>query len=343
MVNPSDSPSALPADRLLQIIHFQTEIAKTRMDLGLVVRRTADLAQLLTRAEGAVVEMVDGIDMVYRAATGIAEKNQGLRIPRDASISGLCVATGEALCCADSETDPRVNKGACRAVGLRSMVVVPLRHDSACEGVLKVVSSRPGAFDAADTRTLALISEVIAAAMAHADEHSAQVEEARTLYQRATRDTLTGLGNRAFFDDQLHQALAMARRKQEGFGLLLVDMDGLKSINDSHGHPAGDAAIRVLAARLRALTRESDVAARLGGDEFALILPSTGDRESAMRGAEKIGAGLEGPFVLDGREHAVGASLGLAFFPEDGDDADTLIARADQAMYAAKRARKAAR
>lgn len=340
-MNPSDPPSSLPEDRLLQIIHFQTEIAKTRMDLRLVIRRAAELAQLLTRADGAVVEMVDGRDMVYRAATGIAGGSEGLRIPRDSSISGLCVTTGEALCCTDSEKDPRVNREACLAVGLRSMVVVPLRHESACEGVLKVLSARPDAFDASDTRTLAIISEVVAPAMAHADQHGTQVEEAQALYRRATRDTLTGLGNRAYFEDRLQQMLAMAQRSGDGFAVLMLDMDGLKSINDSCGHLAGDEALCVLARRLQAYTRESDVTARLGGDEFVVLLTSAPDRASAALAAEKIAAGLDGIFLHEGREHPMGASLGLACFPGDGRSAEALMAAADARMYETKRARKA--
>lgn len=336
-----DILNALPAERLVRIIHFQSEIAKTRMHFEAVVQRTADLAQLLTRADGAVVELVDGPEMVYRAATGIAAGSLGMRMPRAGSISGLCVATSEALCCPDSETDPRVNREACRAVGLRSMVVVPLLHESACEGVLKVVSARPDAFSAIDAQTLALIAEGVAAALAHAGQHTSQVEEAKILYRLATRDGLTGLANRAFFQEQLAHMLAMARRSEEGFGLLMMDMDGLKGINDTRGHLAGDAAIRTMADRLKSHTRESDVAARLGGDEFALLLTSARGRANAEKAARKIGEGLEGPFIFEGREHPLGASLGLAWYPEDGADAETLLASADQRMYEDKRARKA--
>ena len=230
----------LSAGRLLQIVHFQTEIAKTRLDLAYVIDRTASLAQLLTGADGSVVEMVEGAEMVYRAATGIAEKHLGLRLSRKTSLSGLCVASGEAISCKDSESDPRVDQKACRAVGLRSMVVVPLRHESSAIGVLKVMSSRPHAFTTADIQTLSLISEVIAAAMAHAGEHGTQVDEARALYLRATQDPLTGLGNRALFNDRLHQLLALARRAKGHLGLVMLDMDALKQINDTHGHQAGD-------------------------------------------------------------------------------------------------------
>ena len=341
MAAPDETSSALPADRLVRIIHFQNEIAKTRLNLDAVLRRTADLAQLLTRADGAVVELVDGADMVYRAATGLAEPSLGLRLPREGSFSGLCVASGEALRCTDSEEDSRVNLAACRAVGLRSMVVVPLQHESTCEGVLKVLSARPDAFDAADTQTLALIAASIAAALAHAGQHGSQIEEARAFYQLATRDRLTGLANRAYFEDHLRQVLAMARRSGQGFALLMLDMDGLKAINDTCGHLAGDEALCALARRLQAHTRESDVAARLGGDEFAVLLTSVRDRPGAVLASEKLAMGLDGPFRHEGREHPMGASVGLACYPEDGESAEALMAFADARMYEAKRARKA--
>lgn len=341
MVNPSDNQSALPAERLVRIIHFQSEIAKTRMHFDAVIQRTADLAQVLTRADGAVVEIIDGSDMVYRATTGLATPSRGLRLPRATSFSGLCVATGEALSCQDSETDPRVDLAACRAVGLRSMAVVPLQYESACQGVLKVLSARPAAFGEADTQTLSLIAESVAAALAHADQHASQVEEAKALYRLATRDALTGLANRAYFEDHLRQVLAMSHRSGDGFAVLVLDMDGLKGINDTCGHLVGDEALCVLARRLQAHTRESDVAARLGGDEFAVLLTSAQTPASAALAAEKLSIGLDGSFLHEGREHPMGASLGLACFPGDGRGAEALLAFADARMYEAKRARKA--
>lgn len=333
----------LSPERLLAIVRFQTEIAKARLDLGQVIARTAEEAQAILAADGAAVEMEEGSDMVYQAATGIASKQLGMRLLKDRSLSGLCLRTRQMLICEDSEEDPRADREACRAVGLRAMILVPLCHEERPVGVLKVMSRQPRAFRAEDLQTLDLISEVIAAAMAHAEEHDHQVEEARALYHRATRDSLTDLGNRALFHDRLHQGLAQARRGRQLLGVVLLDMDGLKRINDTHGHRAGDAALRGLAQRLRAATRETDLPARLGGDEFAVLLTHLQDRAAAEAVVAKLAAHLEGPLPYGGADLPLGASVGLALYPEDGEDPETLLTVADRAMYKDKRARGAQR
>jgi len=216
------------SDRLLAIIKTQTEIAKASLDLSAVMNLVAERAQSMTGAVGAVVELADGEDMVYRAATGTLARFLGLRLKRSGSLSGHCVNTGEAQICHDSDTDPRVDREACNRVGIRSMVVVPLNHRDAAVGVLKVVSAVPNGFDNKDIQTLVLTSELIAASMMHAVEFANREEEARALFVRATRDALTGLANRAFFYDRLRQCVLDAKRTNAKIGMLSIDMDGLK-------------------------------------------------------------------------------------------------------------------
>ncbi|VVD81299.1 putative diguanylate cyclase YegE [Pandoraea capi] len=155
--------------------------------------------------------------------------------------------TGEILRCDDSETDPRVDRDACRKVGLRSMIVTPLKHLDTTVGVLKIFAPTPSAFPDADVRTLELMSELIAAAMFHAARF-----ETSQLYLQATHDALTGWPNRALFYDRLRQAVHLALRSSSRLGILNIDMDGLKPINDKFGHRAGDAAIRAAAKRMNA-------------------------------------------------------------------------------------------
>lgn len=322
-------------ERLLGVIRMQTEIAKQGLDLGGVISVVAQRAQVLTGANGAVVELAEGEEMVYRAAAGIAEVQLGLRLRRDGSLSGLCVASGRPLLCDDAATDPRVDRAACERVGLRSMVVVPLRHGDSLVGVLKVMSREPGAFDEADIELLELMTELIAASMYHATQY-----QANELFHLATHDSLTGLPNRALFFDRLRHGLASARRGNDKLAVLILDMDGLKPINDRFGHRAGDAALRQVAARILAVSRQSDTVARLGGDEFGIVLYRVSDRDGATQQGVRLAESIAASFSFEQREIELGASIGVAVFPEDGDDIEILVEKADQNMYAVKRGRE---
>ncbi|MBI5516147.1 MAG: diguanylate cyclase [Deltaproteobacteria bacterium] len=153
-------------------------------------------------------------------------------------------------------------------------------------------------------------------------------------------DPLTGLANRALFLDRLRQALLGARRTGRPFGVLLCDLDGFKAVNDTHGHDVGDALLREVGVRLRGVVRETDTVARLGGDEFALALSTVGGIHAAALVAGRVVRSLERPIEVSGRTCQVGVSVGVATFPDHGDDLDGLVAAADGAMYAAKRAGK---
>ena len=155
-------------DKLLTIIRIQTEVAQVGPDLEQVMNLVARRAQSLTGATGAAVELVEGSRMVYHAATGTASAQLGMGLERAGSLSGLCVDQGIALTCDDAETDPRVDREACRRVGLRSMIVVPLLHEGRALGVLKVLSAAPDAFNDSQVELLGLMAELIAAAMHHA-------------------------------------------------------------------------------------------------------------------------------------------------------------------------------
>jgi diguanylate cyclase (GGDEF)-like protein len=298
----------------------------------------AERAQFITGATGAVVELAEGDDMVYRAVAGAAANLLGLRLQRKNSLSGQCVDSGTTLRCDDSETDARVDRDACRKVGLRSMIVVPLIHLGAAAGVLKVFSPRSHAFGAGDIRLLGLMSELIAAAMYHATKYGGD-----ELFRQATTDPLTGLANRALFLDRLRHGLAKARREKHTLVVMMLDMDGLKPINDQHGHRAGDAAIKEMANRLAAEARQSDTVARLGGDEFALVLFPVADRACTLRVAQRIATRCDQPFTFENHTFLLGASIGMALFPEDGDQPDTLLEKADLRMYESKRSKKLAR
>lgn len=333
----ASQPCLPPAAQLLAVIKTQTEIAKLGLDLNGVMTFVAEQAQEIVGATGAIVELAEGDDMVYRAVAGAASGTLGLRLSRQTSLSGRCVASAKALCCADSETDPRVDREACRKVGLRSMVVVPLIHHGNAVGVLKVFSPGIGAFGDGDLRILALMSELIAAAMFNAARYGEN-----ELFRQATTDSLTGLANRALFLDRLRHGIAKAKREGWQLGLLMLDMDGLKPINDRLGHRAGDAALKEIAHRIAADARQSDTVARLGGDEFAVILSTVDGRENAALAVARIAERCNRSFTCEDRPLPIGASIGVAIYPDDADTIDALIEIADQSMYEVKRERKAA-
>lgn len=324
-----------PARQLMAVIQTQTEIAKLGLDLHGVMTLVAERALAVTGATGAVVELAEGDHMVYRAVAGIASGMLGLRLSRQTSLSGLCVETATTLRCDDSEYDPRVDREACRKVGLRSMIVVPLIHHGEAVGALKVFSPMPSAFGPAEIQLLSLMSELIAAAMYHAARFGTD-----ELFRRATRDSLTGLANRALFLDHLRHGIVKAKREGRSLGVVMLDMDGLKPINDQHGHRAGDAAIKEMADRIATEVRQSDTAARLGGDEFAVVLASVENRENALQVVGRITEACRRPFAFEGQLLPIGASCGVAIFPDDGEQPDALMEKADQAMYAVKRNRK---
>ena len=161
-----------------------------------------------------------------------------------------------------------------------------------------------------------------------------QVEQIEKL---ALYDALTGLANRRLFHDRLEQAFLAARRNGEGFSLMLLDLDRFKEINDTLGHQTGDAVLEHLATRLREVARASDTVARLGGDEFALVLNGAHDGASGLFVAERIRRALEDPFVLgDELSLQLETSIGIAVFPQHGEDAEQLLKHADIALYASK-------
>ena len=162
------------------------------------------------------------------------------------------------------------------------------------------------------------------------------VSREQQILRLAYEDALTGLPNRAMFNEQLAQAVRTAQRESQPIAVLVFDMDRFKTINETLGHPVGDQALREVGRRVRNALRHSDVVARLGGDEFAALLV-TGGVEAPKMVAAKILKSLEEPLVIEGQTMDLTASIGIANFPEHGEDANALMRAADVAMYESKR------
>jgi diguanylate cyclase (GGDEF)-like protein/PAS domain S-box-containing protein len=157
-----------------------------------------------------------------------------------------------------------------------------------------------------------------------------------SLREQALHDSLTGLPNRALLEDRLRVALLKSHRQSNALSLLLLDLDGFKRVNDVFGHRAGDAVLVEVGKRLLAALRATDTVARLGGDEFVVVLPDT-SLAGAELAAQSILNAIRAPVAFEEKHLEVGCSIGITMFPGHGDDAETLLQRADLAMYAAKR------
>lgn len=161
-------------------------------------------------------------------------------------------------------------------------------------------------------------------------------ESRQALKHLAQHDSLTGLPNRALFDDRLGQAVSQAQRDQTRMALLFVDLDGFKAVNDTHGHHMGDCLLVAAARRMQACVRGADTVGRLGGDEFVVLLPYVEMDQDALLVAEKICQALNQPFDVDDQQLKISSSIGVAIFPEHGSDDESLARSADAAMYLAK-------
>jgi diguanylate cyclase (GGDEF)-like protein/PAS domain S-box-containing protein len=153
---------------------------------------------------------------------------------------------------------------------------------------------------------------------------------------QAYHDALTGLPNRLLFLDRLSVALGQARRRQSPLAVLFLDLDNLKDVNDTLGHAAGDQLLQMVAERLSSCLRQEDTIGRIGGDEFTLLLPTLESRKAASSVAEKVIKTIQQPFLIGEDEVRVTTSIGIAMYPTDGEDPETLLANADRTMYTVK-------
>jgi diguanylate cyclase (GGDEF)-like protein len=305
-------------------------------DVAQMAARLASTAGQALEAEVASVCLAAGKGALYEA--GRAAVEPALSEPSPETF-GLPAIEGSSGVVADVEAadDPCACGQLLRRLGLASGVVVPLVGYEDGRSVLVCGSPEPRLWD---ERRLELASQLglegglaLEAARLRELDRARQVE----LQHQADHDPLTGLGNRSLFYERTGAALAVAQREQREVALLLIDLDGFKDINDGLGHDHGDRLLVEIATRLRYAVRDGDIVARLGGDEFALALTSGVSRESALTAARRIADALSAPIALGGIEVSIGASIGIALFPDHGDSTEVVLRNADAAMYEAKR------
>ena len=268
-----------------------------------------------TDREGYVTYLNDAAEKLIGLTT---EKAVGLPL-----VEAMALYTGESSAPADCPVARVVREAKVVALDLDAVLRPNGVSDIPVEGTTAPIYSRRGA--------------IIGAVLAFRNIGPAQAAAAVRLAYEAQHDYLTGLPNRALLNDRLKHAIEIALRKGSSLGVLFVDLDNFKTINDSLGHEIGDKLLKSVASRLIECVRASDTVSRHGGDEFVIIVSDDAGDEVTKPVAEKLLDALALPHQIDGHELFSTGSIGISSFPSDGADAETLLKNADTAMYFAKR------
>ena len=273
----------------------------------------------------ALIDEGDPESLTIRAASGIRANYLGLNVPAGKGLHGDVMKTGKSLLIPDMNADPRVFR---REPNIRSGIYAPLTLRDRVTGVLSAHRSQPNAFTEADLNLLTVVARYLAGAVEVARLHD-------KLKELAATDALTGLANRRAFLDRLGVELIRVHRMGGTLVLAILDLNQFKSVNDHHGHSVGDGVLLMVAQTLARSIRASDLAARFGGDEFTLLFPDTATAQ-AEEILDRIGI-TDFSFPLEGGLRAgLHFSWGLATWPDDGGDADSLLQVADNRLYAMK-------
>jgi diguanylate cyclase (GGDEF)-like protein/PAS domain S-box-containing protein len=219
---------------------------------------------------------------------------------------------------------------------IQTLLTIPVYLDDTLAAILSLDAFRPNAFTEEAKEMASAFATQIGIVLQRLTLEQALERSNQDLAKLANYDALTGLPNRTLFSDRLNQALAKARRTGSSVGLLFLDLDGFKVVNDSLGHSTGDVLLQAVAQRLANCTREEDTVARLGGDEFTIILSSLEAPQDAVYVARKVLECLEQPFLIDKHELHISTSIGMSSYPQDGYTTEELLRNADTAMYHAK-------
>ena len=332
---------AVLADRnrtLEHLFQFTTEIGPA-VEFDAVARVILERTEELLRSERAEILILPSADhptmiRVSLAADGGIERVDDPRLDLADEIWGA-VASGQSLWLPHDVRGPAAHR-ALAELGGDEAIIRPLTRGDQIIGALVAVdrSGDVHVFEDHDVRLL----KALAAHAAVALEKGRLVEVLRTELEdkrhRALHDALTGLPNRLFFEEQVEDVVA--GRRGVCSAVMIMDLNRFKEVNDTLGHGVGDSLLRAIAGRLGHVARGGDVVARLGGDEFGILVGDIKDEEDAVAVARRLMQQFETPFVVDGRALTVGASIGIAMYPDDGTSAATLVQRADVAMYVAK-------
>jgi diguanylate cyclase (GGDEF)-like protein len=316
--------------------------AKTREELFQLVCDAAVNGAKFTSATIGMVEPENEFFRIAATAGPDARKLKDVRLavtasrPEGRGLTGTAFRTGIPCIINDYEADPRTNPWRVSYSGTNSGAGLPLFSNGQVVGVLLFLSNERNTFTPEFVELLQRLADNVSFALENFDRADEKAKADERIEYLATHDGLTDLPNRAMFNQLLHFSIEAARRYGRQFAVLFIDLDRFKIINDSLGHEAGDALLVEIGDRLRQTLRSSDVVARLGGDEFVVILEDIAEGQAVEGIAQNLLAALGQPVQLSGHECQVTASIGIAMFPADASDVQTLTKNADTAMYLAK-------
>ena len=313
----------------------------TLLDAGRAVNSAYDLEHVLDIILGGTLDLLGGGSGSILLVDDEGELRPACTRGRSGEPEGGIAEPLEQLAARVASAGEPVLVEAGRGTAERAMTV-PLIDRDQMLGVLHIDAAPGRTFSEYDLRAVGLFAEQAASAIGKARLYDAAQRQSGQLAHLAFHDPLTGLANRSLFAQRSRQAISRAQRQGRVAALLFIDLDDFKHVNDSLGHAAGDVLLTAVADRLGQTVRAEDTAARLGGDEFGLLIEDARGDDDAAAVADRVLASLRAPFVTEGREVFVSASIGIARVGQHGDTFEELLRSADLAMYEAKRRGKGA-
>lgn len=316
----SEVASLAPSpSRLLAIVELQNAIAAAAMNADEVMHIVADRARGLLDAATAMIALVEGDDLVYRAAVGTMSQLTGVHVPRATGLTGRCIAERRALRVDDAAPEARAVAELAGHAGPASVACVPLLYGEIAVGALEAVAARAAAFTDEDVETMRMLGQIVAIALHRAYTYP------RPRYD-SLQDALTGLGNRRAFDERLDAELNRNRRFGHSFSLALVQLEKLETAIDRLGQAAGDEMLRRMATILKAHTRMIDGCFRITADQLAIVMPGT-----SLEGAQVVSERCRA-HSNEARVCEAGVRLSVGVVAAADETAAQILARASTAL-----------